>query len=101
MWPHAPAWGPGRPRFTSSVGAKDGSEESFAPRGANLQLQRTPHAGAWGYILSPLRGYIYFWTDLVIDRRYSLRSPVSNHGFQVHVVRRSVNVFGTNQPSNN
>ena len=50
----------------------------FAPRGANLQLQRIPHTGAWGDILSPLRGCIRmrfarYPGQLVIDRRCSRR----------------------------
>src|SRR6266850_3912592 len=77
MWPQAPAWGPGRSRFTSSVGAKDGSEESFAPHGAipsiathSPRWRVGPHSVAAARLYSDALRAIS-WTALVIDRRYS------------------------------
>src|SRR6266850_6051713 len=77
MWPQAPAWGPGRSRFTSCVGAKDGSEESFAPHGAIPSIAtHTPRWRVGPHSVAATRLYsdalrAISWTALIDDRRRS------------------------------
>jgi len=57
--------------FTSSVGAKDGSEKSSAPRGANLQLQRIPHAARGATFCRRYAAVFGCASRDIIERRYS------------------------------